>query len=87
MNASEEVRLEKIRGFLGRFFRGHRVEDDEDIFARGFVNSMLAIQLVRFLEHEFAILVEDEDLEFDNFRTVRKISDFVARKAPAPVEP
>lgn len=71
----------KIRAFLARFFRDHQLVDDEDIFATGYVNSMFAMQLVQFVEGEFGIAVESEDLELDNFRTVDAIVALVERKS------
>lgn len=73
----------KIKEFLARFFRNHELNDDEDIFALGFVNSLLAMQLVNFIEKEFAIMVEDEDLDLDNFRTVNNIDALIERKSTA----
>ncbi len=78
-----EERKPAIRQFLARFFRNHELRDDEDIFALGFVNSLLAMQLVSFLEKEFGITVEDEDLELDNFRTIANIDALVERKSPS----
>ena len=72
---------EKIKEFLSRFFKNHDLQPEEDIFALGFVNSLLAMQLVAFVEKEFGIRVEDEDLDLDNFRSIRAISNLVARKA------
>lgn len=76
-----------IEAFLGRFFGEYALRDDEDIFATGFVNSMFALQLVQFVEGEFGITVESEDLELDNFRTVSAISAFVERKKASPAVP
>lgn len=76
----------RIREFVGRHLRGHELRDDEDVFASGFVNSMFAMQLVQFVEQEFGIAVENEDLEIDNFRSVNAIAALVERKrssAPA----
>ena len=74
----------RIREFVGRHVRGHDLQDDEDIFATGFVNSMFAMQLVQFVEQAFGITVENEDLEIDNFRSVNAIAALVERKAAAP---
>ncbi|MFY9820608.1 MAG: acyl carrier protein [Thermoanaerobaculia bacterium] len=75
----------RIKQFLSRFFKSHDLQLDEDIFALGFVSSLLAMQLVAFVEKEFGIQVEDSDLDLANFRSIRAISDLVARKsAPAP---
>ena len=70
----------KIRQFLSRYFRNHDLRDDEDMFASGFVNSLFAMQLVQFVEKEFSLTVEAEDLDLDNFRSIRAISNLVARK-------
>jgi methoxymalonate biosynthesis acyl carrier protein len=70
----------KVKDFLSRYFKSHDLQPDEDIFALGFVNSLLAMQLVAFVEKEFGVAVEDADLDLDNFRSIRAISDLVARK-------
>jgi len=70
----------KIKEFLVRYFRNHDLKEDEDIFALGFVNSLMAMQLVVFVEKEFGITIEDEDLDFDNFRSIRAISNLIERK-------
>ncbi|MEH2196230.1 MAG: acyl carrier protein [Nostoc sp.] len=71
----------KIKTFLSKFFGNHDLQQDEDIFASGFVNSMFAMQLVLFVEQEFKIAIENEDLEFENFRTINSIANLVERKS------
>jgi methoxymalonate biosynthesis acyl carrier protein len=73
----------KIKDFLSRFFKSHDLQPDEDIFALGFVNSLLAMQLVAFVEKDFGISVADDDLDLDNFRSINAISGLVARKRGA----
>jgi methoxymalonate biosynthesis acyl carrier protein len=63
----------KIKQFLAQFFGEHNLQDDEDIFALGFVNSMFAMQLVLFIEKEFRVTIENEDLDFENFKTIDAI--------------
>ncbi|MBH8571739.1 acyl carrier protein [Nostocaceae cyanobacterium CENA369] len=70
----------KIKTFLSKFFGNQDLQSDEDIFALGFVNSMFAMQLVLFVEQEFQIAIENEDLEFENFRTINSIANLVERK-------
>ena len=76
---------QQIRDFVSRFFRGHDLADDEDMFASGYVNSLFAMQLVQFVESAFGITVESEDLELDNFRSVDALAALVARKQGAAV--
>jgi acyl carrier protein len=73
----------KIRQFLSRFFSTHQLKDDEDIFSLGFVNSLLALQLVNFIEKEFEITIEDEDLDIDQFRSVNSMDRLIERKLSA----
>jgi acyl carrier protein len=84
MEPNMEPNQQKIKEFLSRFFKSHDLQPDEDIFALGFVNSLLAMQLVAFVEKEFCIRVEDADLDLDNFRSIRAISALVERKSGAP---
>ena len=75
----EEIKT-KIRAFLERYFRTRDLPDDEDFFASGVVNSLFAMQLVMFVEREFDLKVEDEDLDISNFNSVDAISGFIERK-------
>lgn len=68
----------RIRSFLCTRWPGE-LRDDDDIFEAGVVNSLFAMQLVVFVEDEFAIQISNEDLERDNFRTVNSITGLVER--------
>jgi acyl carrier protein len=74
---------EKIKGFLAKFFQNYDLQEDEDIFALGFVNSLFAMQLVTFVEKEFEISIENEDLDLDNFRTINALAGLIERKRAA----
>ena len=71
---------DRVREFLGQYFRQELLDDDEDMFAAGYVNSLFAMQLILFLEAEFAVTVDDDDLDLDNFRSIARIAGFIARK-------
>lgn len=74
---------QKVSKFLTRFFRKYELVGDEDIFSLGFVNSLFATQLIMFLEKEFDITVEPEDMDLNNFRTINAIVEFVESKKVA----
>lgn len=78
-----EKRKAKLKTFLSKFFQNHDVKDDDDIFALGFVNSLVALQLVVFVEKEFDTTIENEDLDLDNFRSINAISGLLERKEAA----
>lgn len=75
----------RIAAYLSRFFPVQDLADDDDIFELGFVSSMFAMQLVSFVEHEFGITVENEDLELEHFRSISALDAFVTRKLSVPV--
>ena len=72
--------LGSVRAFLSRAFEGRDLSDDDDIFALGFGNSLFAIQMVTFVEGEFSIEIDSEDLEMSNFRSINAVSALVERK-------
>jgi acyl carrier protein len=76
----------RIRAFFARFFRTDGLKDSDDIFALGFVNSLFAMQLVTWIEREFAFTVTDDDLDIRNFNSIEAISSFIGRKVTATVE-
>lgn len=70
---------EKIRDLLVEV-AADEIADDQEIFTSGLVNSLFAMQLVLFLEQEFQLKVEDEDLDINNFNTLNALVDFVEKK-------
>jgi methoxymalonate biosynthesis acyl carrier protein len=54
--------------------------DDDNIFRKGFVDSLFAVQVIAYLEAEFGIKVANKDLDIKNFSSVNKMVSFVERK-------
>lgn len=69
-----------IRQFLSKHFRNYDLQDNEDIFSLGFVNSLFAMKLILFVEQTYNVTIEDEDLDIDNFRTIDTLSNLIQRK-------
>ncbi len=69
-----------IRSFILDFIQDQNLSDDANIFALGYVNSMFAMQLVLFVEKEFGITVDNEDLDLAHFSSVNAIAGLVERK-------
>ena len=53
---------------------------DADLYETGVLDSMAFVELLAFLEKESAVKVGLDDLEIDNFRTIRKIVKFVLER-------
>ena len=60
---------------------------DLDLFGTGVVDSLMLVRLLASLEERFGVRVAVEELELDNFRTVRQIAAFVVAKQAAPGNP
>jgi acyl carrier protein len=65
---------------LGREMQS--IDPDEDLLARGVIDSLAVTQLVAFLEERYSILITDEELVPDNFRSLARMAAFVERKRP-----
>jgi acyl carrier protein len=57
-----------------------RLAEDELLFERGIVDSMGVVELVVFLENEFGILIDDDEVTEQHFRSLRAIADYVCSK-------
>lgn len=62
---------------------GYPYPDDASFLDKGIVDSMNVLELVSFVEKQFGIAVEDQDLVPDNFDSVSRLADYVRRKLPA----
>jgi methoxymalonate biosynthesis acyl carrier protein len=76
----EEQIKQTVFNFLSRHLPTDKLGEEDSIFTSGLVNSLFAMQLVLFVEKEFGIQIENEDLELHNFHSVNAISQLVARK-------
>jgi len=76
--------IEKIRHFvrnnLAVFDDDISLQDKDNFFELGFVDSPFAIQLVAFIEKEFGIQVSEEDLDITNFESIVRIHEFINGK-------
>ena len=70
----------QIRDYLVRVARYPDLRDDQNIFEDGVVNSIFTVELVIFVEKQFNITIENDDLDLANFASVDAIATFVARK-------
>ena len=73
----------RIRTFLENFIQDDTFADEDDIFALGLVNSLIAMQLVLFLEKEFAIKFTNQDLNLKNFRSVAAMVALLEQRGAA----
>jgi len=69
-----------VQSNLNIFHADAQFSDEDNIFRKGFVDSLFAVQLIAYLEQEFGIKVANKDLDINNFHSVNKMVSFVERK-------
>ena len=53
---------------------------DEDLLAKGIIDSHGVMELVQFLQDRYGVSIGDEDLVPENFQSLVRIEEFVERK-------
>ena len=69
------------------FIRTELIYDDEkdfdqdtNLIERGIVDSMSLVRLISFIEENFQIEVQDEEIVPENFSSLTKIASFIAAR-------
>jgi acyl carrier protein len=57
-----------------------KINPDESLISSGILDSMALLQLVAFIEDQFAVTVADGELVPDNFETINHITAFIQKK-------
>ena len=71
---------ETVKSFILSSIAIPHLDDDDDLFESGIVNSLFAVQLMTFIEKTFAIEVGMDDLDIDNFKSLNAATAFVLKK-------
>lgn len=69
----------ELHDFTANRVPGGNLQDDQDIFDSGYVNSLFAMELVIFIEARLGASIPNDELCFDNFRTVEAMLAMVNR--------
>ena len=78
MSLQEDIRSFIIDNFL--FGEEGGLEDDSSFVKEGIVDSTGIMQLVSFIQEQYLIAVEDEELTPENLDSITKVTAFVEGK-------
>ncbi len=78
MEHKQAIREFIVENFL--FGDGNGLKDDTSFLEDGIVDSTGILELVTFLEEEFSIAVEDEELVPENLDSINNVTNFLERK-------
>jgi acyl carrier protein len=68
----------KIRGIFVDTLNIEVPSDETDLIDAGYIDSLALVELLFAIEREFSVSVPLDELEIDDFRNVRSISELVA---------
>lgn len=75
----------ELRSFIAERFLSkaglRSFADDESFMERGIIDSTGVLELVEFIEDNFGVRIEDEDIIPDNLDSLEKIVTFLSGKA------
>jgi acyl carrier protein len=53
-------------------------DENTNLIERGIIDSMSLVRLISFIEEQYSVHVQDEDIVPENFSTLTKIGSFIA---------
>jgi acyl carrier protein len=84
MTSEPQIDLSSIKTFI----RSELIYDDEkefdentNLIERGIVDSMSLVRLISFIEENYDIRVQDEDIVPEHFSSLKKIASFIAQRS------
>jgi acyl carrier protein len=57
-----------------------KLSEDEDLLSAGILDSLAILQLIAHIEKTFGIQIPDEDVVYDNFKSVNTLSSYLQRQ-------
>jgi acyl carrier protein len=74
-----------VEGYIGEeLLQGREIHltEETDLIKQGVIDSMSLLRLINFIEDQCQIVVRDEDMVPENFRSLASIKGFLARSLP-----
>ncbi|MDR1156765.1 MAG: acyl carrier protein [Oscillospiraceae bacterium] len=71
---------QRIRVFFSKFMDISDLQDGDNIFEKGLLSSLFAMQLVSFVENSWGIGIANDELDLENFKSVDSIIQLVQSK-------
>ncbi|HID51856.1 MAG TPA: acyl carrier protein [Anaerolineae bacterium] len=74
----EAVLLDYVKNELLRG-RANGITVEDDLLGAGLIDSLGILQIVAFVDERFNIQIPDEDVVYENFNSVKALSDYLAQ--------
>ena len=82
MSTANEIKT-RIREFVRQQFplaQRRSIGDDDSLIEGGIIDSMGVLEIVTFIESQFEVVLADDEVASDNFRSIQSLADFVKSK-------
>jgi acyl carrier protein len=84
MHASESEILGRVRSFVQENFlymhTNFELADDDRLLEKGVIDSMSIVEMISFIEKEFGVYAQEEEISDANFGSLSGIARFVGEK-------
>jgi len=57
--------------------RNVNLKEDDDLLSSGILDSLSILRLVAFVEERFGIVVPDDDVVYDNFKSINALAEYL----------
>jgi acyl carrier protein len=74
----DKIRTFVVENFL--FGNNENLEDTTSFLEEGIIDSTGVLELVTFIEEEFSIVVEDEELIPENLDSIYNVTEYLGKK-------
>ena len=79
----------QLRHFIQRTFplahQQSNFNDAQSLLSSGIVDSLGVLDLVTYIEDEFAVVIADDDLVAENFESIERMAEFIEAKQSAKI--
>ncbi len=72
-----------VRKFIVQKFplaRRRNISDADNLLETGVIDSLGVLEIVTFLQEQFSLQVEDDELTPENFQSISSIAEFVGQR-------
>jgi acyl carrier protein len=84
MQTSQSEIITRVRGFVQENFlymhSNFQLSDDDRLLDKGVIDSMSIVEMISFIEREFGIQANEEEVSDANFGSLSGIARFVSEK-------
>ncbi len=70
----------KIRERIKPILQGNEIDDEENFFELGLVHSLFAMQIILFIEREYQIELDPEEVSLESLSSVNAIAEIIDQR-------